>query len=176
MQKAFEPFTIRWYEPVFLQHVRTVDDVIKKQEKGDCHTIDTANLYGESEKILGEANAGEKFTIDTKTRGGFNPGGGTKDNIFAEAKQSKELLKTNVDIYYIHSPDASTDLEETAAAINDIYKQGFFKRFGLSNYKAEDVEKMYQVCKKNNYVLPTVYQGNYSASSNITMGSSVPSC
>lgn len=44
-----------------------------------------------------------------------------------------------------------------------MHKSGFFKRFGLSNYKAEDVEKVYSHCKEKGYVLPSVYQGNYSA-------------
>ena len=34
--------------------------------------------------------------------------------------------------------------------------------FGLSNYPASEVEKVYNICKSNGYVLPTAYQGNYS--------------
>lgn len=40
-------------------------------ERGNCDTIDTAALYGESEQLLGETHAYKKFTIDTKTKGGF---------------------------------------------------------------------------------------------------------
>lgn len=47
--------------------------------------------------------------------------------------------------------------------INDAYKAGYFKRLGLSNYTANDVERVYDLCKQNGYPLPTVYQGNYSA-------------
>lgn len=54
-------------------------------------------------------------------------------------------------------------MDETLSAINDIYKSGFFKRFGLSNYLAEDVQKVYDHCKAKGYVLPTAYQGNYNA-------------
>jgi aflatoxin B1 aldehyde reductase len=43
-----------------------------------------------------------------------------------------------------------------------VYKTGAFKRFGLSNYAPSDVQKAYDICKKNNWVLPTCYQGNYS--------------
>lgn len=68
-----------------------------------------------------------------------------------------------MDIYYIHAPDNNADLDETLSAINEVYKSGFFKRFGLSNYKAEDVEKVYNHAKAKGYVLPSVYQGNYSA-------------
>lgn len=44
-----------------------------------------------------------------------------------------------------------------------MYKLGSFRRFGLSNFLAADVQKVYDIAKENGYVLPTVYQGNYSA-------------
>ena len=47
--------------------------------------------------------------------------------------------------------------------INDAYRAGYFMRFGLSNYTANDVERVYELCKQKGYPLPTVYQGNYSA-------------
>ena len=125
--------------------------------------IDTAALYGESEKILGEVEAGKKITIDTKTRGGFSQTGATKESVTSEAKNSKAKLGTNVDIFYIHAPDGNVPLEQTLEGVNEIYQSGFFKRFGLSNYKAEDVQKVYDICKAKGYPLPSVYQGNYSA-------------
>ena len=36
-------------------------------------------------------------------------------------------------------------------------------KFGLSNYTAEEVEEIIKISKENNYVLPSVYQGNYNA-------------
>ncbi|KAF7190146.1 Oxidoreductase sirO [Pseudocercospora fuligena] len=127
--------------------IKKLQEAFDLLEQGGCHTIDTASLYGDSEKILGEAGAPKRFTIDTKTRGGFNPNGGAnKANITSE-------VQTN----------ANTDLEETLSAINEVYKSGFFKRFGLSNYQAEDVQKVYDHCKAKGYPLPQVYQGNYSA-------------
>ena len=138
------------------------NEIFKLLKDGGCDTIDTANLYGKSEEILGQAQAASQLTIDTKTRGGFNPGGASRTSILAEAQNSKEKLGSNVDVYYIHAPDPDVPLDETLSAINEVYKSGFFKRFGLSNYKAEDVEKIYNHCKENSYVLPSVYQGNYS--------------
>ena len=46
--------------------------------------------------------------------------------------------------------------------MNELHKRGRFRRFGLSNYKPEEVEEVVKVCKENGFVLPTVYQGNYS--------------
>ncbi|KJX95831.1 aldehyde reductase like protein [Zymoseptoria brevis] len=140
--------------------VKEVFDVL---ENGKCENIDTAALYGQSEKILGEAGIAKRsFIVDTKLKGGFE-GGATKENVLAQAKNSKELLGTNVDILYIHAPDHNTPLEETLAAVDEVHKSGFFTRFGLSNYKAEDVQKVYEHCKEKGYTLPSVYQGNYSA-------------
>ena len=33
----------------------------------------------------------------------------------------------------------------------------------MSNYTAEEVEEIVKIAKANNYVLPSVYQGNYNA-------------
>jgi aflatoxin B1 aldehyde reductase len=65
-------------------------------------------------------------------------------------------------VFYIHAPDSSTPISETLAAINSVYRAGYFSRFGLSNYLAQDVEIVYEHCRTNGYVLPCVYQGNYS--------------
>ena len=69
------------------------------------------------------------------------------------------MLGSDVDVFYIHAPDADTPIEQTLEGVNEVYKMGFFKRFGLSNYKAEDVEKVYNHCKEKGYPLPSVYQG-----------------
>ncbi|KAJ0383238.1 hypothetical protein COL922a_010884 [Colletotrichum nupharicola] len=56
-----------------------------------------------------------------------------------------------------------TQSEETLAGINDAHKAGLFRRLGLSNYPPTEVQRLYDVAKDNGFVLPTVYQGNYSA-------------
>lgn len=131
------------------------------QEKGNVKTIDTAALYGQSEEILGKAGAGKRFTLDTKLKGGFGDGS-SKDVIQRESTNSKKMLGVDVDILYIHAPDHDTPLEETLAAVDAVHKSGFFKRFGLSNYQAKDVEAVYNYAKEKGYVLPSVYQGNYN--------------
>ena len=75
---------------------------------------------------------------------------------------SANPLLTQVDIFYIHAPDGSIPLSETLAGIDSAHKSGDFERFGLSNYQAKDVQAVYDHCKAHDYVLPTVYQGNYN--------------
>ncbi|KAG0378478.1 hypothetical protein BGX24_003690 [Mortierella sp. AD032] len=52
--------------------------------------------------------------------------------------------------------------QETIKAIDDLYREGLFERFGLSNYSAWNVAQIYELCKQNKFVLPTVYQGMYN--------------
>lgn len=149
-------------------------------------TIDTAKIYGVSEELLGQLKASETFTIDTKHPGGAEPGTATESGVVEVGLASLERLKTKKvgmtilagvhiasirpltydaisDIYYIHAPDATVPLESTAAGINELYKRGAFARFGISNYTPEEVQSLYDICKRKGYVLPTVYQGNYNA-------------
>lgn len=53
-------------------------------------------------------------------------------------------------------------LEDQLAGINELHKRGRFARFGLSNYKPDEVEEVVKVCKTKGFVPPTAYQGNYS--------------
>ena len=134
---------------------------ILKQEKID--TIDTARLYVGAEKALGEVPGHEDFIIDTKIMGGFSPGSASKENIIKDTQDSLDTCKIKqFDILYLHAPDESVPVEETVEGINEVYKKGQIRRFGLSNFTPEEVQEVYDVAKSKGYVLPTVYQGNYS--------------
>ena len=39
-------------------------------------------------------------------------------------------------MWYLHAPDRSVPYEITFKAVNDLYKEGYFKRLGISNYAA----------------------------------------
>lgn len=141
--------------------VEDCHDVFKILTRHGVDTIDTAQLYGDSEKILGEAKAGEQFIIDTKTPGGFAPQNNTPDVIIKNGHESSKKLGA-IDVFYIHSPSQNEPNAEVLSAVNELYKAGIFKRFGLSNFVASDVQAVYDHCETNGLVKPTVYQGNYS--------------
>ncbi|SCU84776.1 LAMI_0C08834g1_1 [Lachancea mirantina] len=139
------------------------DAVYKILDKHNIAELDTARIYPGSEEALGKQDAGKKYKIDTKAAG-FSENSNNDAGIRKSIKESLELLKLDkVYIYYLHSPDPSTPLEETLATINELYKAGKFEKFGISNYTASDVRKIYEIAKKNGYPLPSVYQGNYNA-------------
>lgn len=135
-------------------------DVLNKNK---IKNIDTARIYVNSEKRLGEIAAAKSFTIDTKAPGFFS-GALTRTSITDGLTESLSLLKTDkVDIYYLHAPDHDTPIEETVDAIQELHRQGKFARFGLSNFLPADVRKVHAYAKSKGGVVPTVYQGNYNA-------------
>ncbi|KAF9922372.1 hypothetical protein FBU30_007483 [Linnemannia zychae] len=128
------------------------------------HTeLDTARVYcgGDTETALGNMDTAP-FEIATKVWPSVPKAHGA-ELLRKTFLQSLAALKTEkVDILYLHAPDYTTPFEETVKAINDLYREGRFKRFGLSNFAAWQVTLIYELCKQNGYVLPTVYQGMYN--------------
>jgi len=128
--------------------------------------LDTALMYsgGKSEKIIGEMSSWRDVggLIDDK----INPW--DKKNFGEESIRSqvdtmlKNLQTSSFNILYLHAPDHNTPLESTLRTMNTLYKEGKFKKLGLSNYSSWLVSEVVNVCKANNFVLPTVYQGMYS--------------
>lgn len=132
------------------------------QNSGIDH-LDTAQIYGPSQELLGKYGAGQHFVIDTKAPGGFSPGSVAPDTLIANAKKSLETLKVKqVDVFYFHAPDESVPLADQLRGLNELHKQGAFRRFGLSNFTVQQVQAVYDHCKEHGYVLPSVYQGNYN--------------
>ncbi|KAI0334260.1 Aldo/keto reductase [Cubamyces sp. BRFM 1775] len=77
--------------------------------------------------------------------------------------QLKALNADSIDMWYLHGPDRTTPYEVTLKAVNDLYKEGKFKRFGISNYMSWEVAEIVGICKANGYIQPTAYQGLYNA-------------
>lgn len=136
--------------------------ILKVAKDGGIEVIDTANLYANSEKKLGNLKAAEHFVIHTKTPG-VVPGCLSRQSILQGMEKSlRELGVASVDTYYLHTPDGATPLEETLSAIQQLYEEGKFRVFGVSNMSAVEVQRVYDVAKQNSYVRPSVYQGNYN--------------
>ncbi|PWN45902.1 Aldo/keto reductase [Ceraceosorus guamensis] len=141
-------------------------------KKHNVRAIDTARVYPQNEELLTraiKANGWEKdFDISTKVMI-QGEGSHKREAILASAKASLEALQLSadqrpapIDIYYLHMPDRSTPFEETCAAVDELYQQGWFKRFGLSNYSAEEVEKIHKICTEKGYVRPSAHTCNYN--------------
>lgn len=149
--------------PIGVTSPEEASAIVTAIQEAGIKELDTARIYPGSEKSIGELHLPDQFVIDTKAKG-FSNGSLTKEGINESIKESLDLLGVDsVDIFYLHSPDPDTDIKITVDAINELHQQGKFKKFGLSNFTVEDVEKIHSYAKSKGYVLPTVYQGNYNA-------------
>ncbi|KAH8673460.1 NADP-dependent oxidoreductase domain-containing protein [Xylariales sp. PMI_506] len=140
-------------------------DVFKKHG----HTeVDTARTYGagSSEEFLGQLQWQERgLVMETKLspRGLSLSYNHKPTDIRRGLTDSLAALKTDkVDMWYLHAPDHSTPYEETLREVNEQYKQGRFRRFGISNYSAWEVAQICEICTRNGWKKPDVYQGVYN--------------
>ena len=73
-----------------------VSEVLSWLEKEGIKTIDSSEIYGDSEELLGAANAaGKGFTIDTKIGGGLARVESTSDRVVKAAEESLRKLNTD---------------------------------------------------------------------------------
>jgi aryl-alcohol dehydrogenase-like predicted oxidoreductase len=119
--------------------------------------IDCANIYGpmddranigRSELVLGRAIKGkrDKVVITSKVASpvgrGPNDSGLSRYHIMREIEGTLRRLATDhVDIYLAHIYDATTPLEETVRALDDVVRSGKARYVGCCNYQA------WQVCR-----------------------------
>ena len=111
--------------------------------------VDTANFYtnGHSERILGDFFAAqpgrrEHVVLASKFFGNMFPGdpnggGAGRGSITAQLEATLRRLRTDyLDLYYLHSWDRSTPIEETLRALDDLVRMGKIRYVGFSNVPA----------------------------------------
>ncbi len=114
--------------------------------------FDTSNVYneGKAEVILGHwlKRKGNRSHMIVATKVFFPVGDGPNDSglsrkhIFDQIDASLYRLQTNyVDLYQVHCWDASTPLEETLWALNDLVRTGKVRYIGASNYTASQLDR-----------------------------------
>jgi aflatoxin B1 aldehyde reductase len=75
----------------------------------------------------------------------------------------RRLGSDSIDLLYLHSPDLDTPIEQTLAACFELFQQGKFRHFGLSNFAAWQVTEVVELCRRHGWMEPEVYQGMYNA-------------
>jgi aryl-alcohol dehydrogenase-like predicted oxidoreductase len=120
--------------------------------------IDTADVYsaGESEEIVAKALAGverERVVLATKVHGQMGPDpnatGNSRRWIIAECEHSLRRLGTDyIDLYQVHRPDPSCDIDETLGALTDLVRAGKIRYFGSSTFPPEQVVEAQWVAER----------------------------
>ena len=87
---------------------------------------------------------------------------GSKKHVIASCDQSLKRMKLDyVDIFYSHRFDPNTPLEETADALESIYRSGKALYIGVSSYSANKTNEMIKILKSRGIKL-FIHQPSYS--------------
>ncbi|KAH9925634.1 Aldo/keto reductase [Epithele typhae] len=157
--------------------LKDVEEILDVFQAHGHYEIDSARTYtgGTSEEYLGKINWKKRgLVMDTKlypnvsnarlAAGAANLISHSPEDLRKYLDVSLKALQTDsIEMWYLHGPDRTTPYEVTMKAINDLYKEGKFKRFGISNYMSWEVAEMVGICRANGYIQPTAYQGIYNA-------------
>lgn len=142
-------------------------EAIKASFDAGITSIDTAPVYGfgHSESLVGKAiRELGRDKVEILTKFGFNwkmtkgeyqfpttDGGKTyayagRDGIIQEVEDSLKRLGTDyIDLYQIHRPDATTEVEETMGVLKELQQAGKIRAIGMSNHTVEMMQRAQKV-------------------------------
>ncbi len=135
--------------------------------------FDTSNTYnqGMSETILGNwlKRTGNRSRLVIATKVFFPAGDGPNDtglsrkHIFEQIDASLRRLQTDhVDLYQAHCWDASTPIEETFQAMNDLVRAGKVCYVGVSNFTPSQLVRVNMMCQQRGWARIECLQPEYS--------------
>jgi aryl-alcohol dehydrogenase-like predicted oxidoreductase len=141
---------------VYTSSVREDDDAVDLIEHAldmGITLLDTADVYGDSERQVGKAIQGRREKVILATKFGFvtgNEGGartidGSPQYVRKACEASLKRLGVDyIDLYYLHRVDASVPIEETVGAMAALVSEGKVKHLGLSEASTATVRRAHQ--------------------------------
>lgn len=124
---------------------------------GGINFFDTAYCYGydgESEKLIARALQGRREGVVIATKGGLEWGPDRKiikdaspATLRRQCEASLRRLQTDhVDLLYLHAPDPSIPIAESAAALRRLLEEGKTRSVGVSNVSRVQLEEFAGAC------------------------------
>ncbi len=122
--------------------------MVRRALDAGINYFDTSDVYshGESETILGKALKGVRDDVVLATKfslpmdGNPNHRGNSRRWIMQEVDRSLARLGTDwIDLYQVHRPDDSADIDETLGALSDLVRAGKVRMLGSSTFPAEQI-------------------------------------
>jgi aryl-alcohol dehydrogenase-like predicted oxidoreductase len=116
--------------------------------------LDTADIYGDSERQVGKAIRDRRDEVVLATKFGFVGGIGAENRTIngspeyvrkaCESSLQKLGVET-IDLYYLHRVDDRTPIEDTVGAMSDLVRQGKVRYIGLSEPSPATVRRAHKV-------------------------------
>jgi aryl-alcohol dehydrogenase-like predicted oxidoreductase len=126
--------------------------IIRAAHEKGVTFFDTAEVYGPytNEELVGEALAPFRDKVVIASKFGFDiEAGGLNskpDHIRKVVEASLKRLKTDrIDLYYQHRVDPKVPIEDVAATVKDLIKEGKVLHFGLSEASAKTIRRAHAV-------------------------------
>jgi aryl-alcohol dehydrogenase-like predicted oxidoreductase len=122
--------------------------IIRRALDAGINFVDTADVYsdGESEVIVGKALKGRRDDVVLASKVHYPMGnepnhrGNSRRWIIAAAENSLRRLQTDhLDLYQVHRPDPTVDVEETLSALSDLIHSGKVRAIGSSSFPASEI-------------------------------------
>ena len=121
--------------------------------------VDTADVYGESERVVGDALAAsgrrDEVLLATKVglpRGDAPPGHWhRREHIVASCERSLRRLRTDhIDLYQLHRPSSIVPQEETLGVLGELVDAGKVRWVGSSTFAVWMVMEALAVARERN--------------------------
>jgi aryl-alcohol dehydrogenase-like predicted oxidoreductase len=161
----------------WLTHGRSIGDevtssIVRKAFDLGINFFDTADVYnaGEAEKSLAKAVSGirrDDLFIATKCYFPMsdrpNDRGLSRKHIVESVHASlKRLQMDYIDLMQCHRWDEETPTDETVRAIEDLIRQGKILYWGVSEWRAQQIEEACRLAERHNASLPVSNQPSYN--------------
>jgi aryl-alcohol dehydrogenase-like predicted oxidoreductase len=131
--------------------------IIHKALAAGINFVDTADVYsaGESEVIVGKALRGRREDVVLASKVHYPMGedpnhqGNSRRWIVTAVENSLRRLGTDhLDLYQVHRPDPTVDVEETLSAMSDLIHGGKVRAIGTSTFPASDIVEAQWVAER----------------------------
>jgi aryl-alcohol dehydrogenase-like predicted oxidoreductase len=128
--------------------------LIREAFESGVNFFDTAEAYGPftNEELVGEALAPIRDQVVIATKFGFKDGmvssgmDSRPERIREVAEASLKRLRTDrIDLFYQHRVDPKVPMEDVAAAVKELIREGKVKHFGLSEAGVQSIRRAHAV-------------------------------
>ena len=150
--------------------------------------FDTADTYGlgASEELLGKALGPRRDDVVVATKFGMDMQGHNGPEW--EARSSRRYVRRaveaslrrlgtdHIDLYQVHRPDPSTDIDDTLSALSDLVRQGKVRYLGSSTFPPDAIVEAQWVAEKRGRERFVCEQPQYSLFARSAEEAVLPAC
>jgi aryl-alcohol dehydrogenase-like predicted oxidoreductase len=143
--------------------------IIGRALEAGINLVDTSDAYGDSEEVVGKALKGRRDDVVLATKVGRpigsdpNHQGASRRWITSAVERALRRLQTDhIDLYQLHVPDPTTDMDETLSVLTDLVRAGKVRAIGTSNRPVSDIVEAQWVAERRGLARFRTEQPAYS--------------